>query len=269
MSGEPTRTDQAIARLRARALDWPIPWCAVEDMARREDCRLTAYRCPAGIWTVGWGETEGVTADMRWTGDQADARLHQQLRRYAAKVEAMLTEHANENQLGALVSLGYNIGLGALAGSTVLRQHNAGQFANAARAFGLWDKARDPATGELRPLAGLTARRAAESALYLTPPAGAPADRMPQAVAGESPLSASPIARGGAVTAAAGAATAGATVVDKLGEASGMLSGVRGLAQQVVEAVGVPPGVLLAIVLIGAGIAVMKWRAKQREQGWA
>ena len=86
--------------------------------------------------------------------------------------------------------------------------HNAGDEPGAARAFGLWNKAR--VRGQLVELAGLTARRAAESALYLSlgEDDEVVAEPNVQAVAPESNLAASPIAQAGATTAAAGAATA-------------------------------------------------------------
>ena len=53
------------------ALPWPLPLPAVALIAEREGCRLRAYRCPAGVWTCGWGETSGVTPETVW--DQAEA----------------------------------------------------------------------------------------------------------------------------------------------------------------------------------------------------
>lgn len=263
-----SRIDAHIARLKGRNFDWPISWNAVEFIGRKEDCRLVAYRDVAGVWTIAWGETEGVTPDMRWTENQCDARFHQQVARFTRKVEDMLTEPTNENELGALVSLAYNIGLGGLSKSTALRQHNAGNKAAAARAFGLWNKARDPDTKQLREVRGLTARRAAEAAMYLTPIDGAPRDPMPQAVEPESSLTASPIARGGAATVAAGAVTGGTALVDQLGDATGTLGAVKAFGAQVGEFIGLPPGAILAVVLIGAGYVVVKWRKRQRDGGW-
>lgn len=261
------RIDAHIARLKGRSWDWPIPWSAVELMARREDCRLVAYQCIAGVWSIGWGETAGVTADMRWTEDQADARYLQQVRKYAARVEALCTVEPTPNQLGAMTSLAYNIGLAAFAKSTVLRQHNAGNFDAAARAFALWNKAR--IGGVLQAVRGLTLRRAAEAALYLTPDDDAPGERMPQAVEAESKLSASPIARGGVVTAGAGVATAATTIAGQLDGANATLASVKAIADQAVQFIGLPPGLLLAGVLIAAGWVVYHWRREQREQGWA
>lgn len=264
-----TRLDDQVARLKARGYSWPIAWDAVEMLARSEDCRLVAYLDVAGVPTIAWGETAGVHLDMRWTEDQCDARFYQQVVRYAGAVEAMLTAHANENELGALLRLAYNIGLTGLKKSTVLRQHNAGNKAAAARAFALWNRARDPATHQPREVRGLTARRASEAAMYLTPIEGAPRDPMPQAVEPESPLSASPIARGGAATVVAGSLTGGATLIDQLGDATGTLGAVKAFGAQVGEFIGLPPGAILAVVLIGAGYVVVKWRREQRRQGFA
>jgi lysozyme len=159
--------DQHIARLRDRNYTWPIPWDAVEYLARIETCRLSAYLCQAGVLTCGWGETDGVIAATTYTEDEADVRLFDQVSVFTKRVETMLKHPATPNQLGALVSLAYNIGLAALNGSTVLRQHNRGNFAAAADAFELWDKYRDPVTRVLKVSNGLRARRAAEKARYL------------------------------------------------------------------------------------------------------
>lgn len=290
------RIDQHLARLQARRLPWPLPWRAVDALGRKEDCRLVAYLCSAGVPTIGWGETEAVQLGMRWTEDQVDARFHQQVVKFTHIVESMLTRPATPNQLGALVMLAYNIGLGAFKTSTVLRLHNAGDFEGAARAFGLFNKARDPITKQLRVVPGLTARRLFEAALYLEPEDGAPAPRMPQAVEGESSLAASPLVKlgvsaigsGGVVgvtavepaspapSAAVGAADQLAQVGQLAGQASDTASAVVGVASSVKAGVHalagflhMPPLALLAIGLVGIGAGVIYWRTKQRREGWA
>jgi hypothetical protein len=83
-----------------------------------------------------------------------------------------------------MVSLAFNIGLGGFRTSSVLRAHKAGNTSAAANAFGLWNKA--TVDGKLVEMPGLTRRRAAETALYLTPDAVGHVERawaMPQAVA--------------------------------------------------------------------------------------
>lgn len=257
-----------VARLRGRGWEWPIPWPAVEILARKESCVLTAYLCPAGVWTIGWGETEGVTRGMVWTADQADARLRQQVIRYASTVRGMCRVYTTPNQLGALVLLSYNIGLQALRTSSVLRLHNAGDTEGAARAFRLWDKAR--VNGKLQPLRGLTIRRAQEAALYLTPETDEEEEPTAQAVADESKLAASPIAQGGFVTTAGGGGLGLMALVDTAQQTSGVVDQSVGVLGRIRHELGVDPLVLLlTLVVVGAGAWVLRWRIKQRREGWA
>jgi len=252
------------AALPDSTLAWPICWPGVELIARAEGCMLRAYRCPAGVWTCGWGETDGVTARTSWTQAEADRRFADSLSSYADEVRAMCTREPTEHELGALVSLAYNIGLGALRGSTALRAHNAGDSQAAARAFALWNKAR--VGGQLTVLAGLTARRAAEAALYLRPDDELPAHRMPQAVQAESRISSSPIARSGAAAAGAGALGMLGEARDQLGVVGTALASVRTI---VVDTLGVPPEALLPLVLVSVGGVAIYWRWRQRKEGWA
>lgn len=262
------RLDAHVARLKGRGWRWAIPWPAVEALARSEDCRLAAYLDVKGVPTIGWGETEGgVTLDMVWTEDQVDARFLQEVTRYTRQVLRLLTVEPNAEQLGALVRFAYNIGLDGLARSTVLRQHNAGNFAAAARAFGLWNNI--TVNGKLQPHPGLTARRAAEAAAYLKAPEGAPVERTAQAVAPESGLAASPIAQGGAATVATGVAVGASSVADQLEGLSGTLASVKAFAAQLGDFIGLPPAAIAAAVLIAAGVVVLKWRKAQRDGGWA
>lgn len=129
-----------------------------------EGCKLEAYRDLAGVWTIGYGHTgPSVREGLKWTQERADNQLEADIAVRAHAVSAACKTDPNDNQLAAMVSLAYNIGLGAFKRSSVLRLHNAGKFAEAAAAFSMWNKA----GGQVR--AGLTRRRAAETALYLTP----------------------------------------------------------------------------------------------------
>jgi len=244
-------------------LAWPIPLAGVELIADAEGLRLNAYRCPAGVWTIGWGQTEDVSPGMMWTREEADADFCRALTARAAAVRNVCTRPPNGNELAALVSLSYNIGQAAFARSTALRRHNEGDAQSAARAFGLFNKAR--VGGVLAELPGLTARRAAEAALYLQPDAGAPVERMPQAVEPSSSLSASPIAQSGAAAAAAGAAGISA----QAGEHLGLFVGLARQARELLDTIGVPPDMLLPAVLLLIGGVVLWQRAKQRRLGWA
>lgn len=250
-------------------LPWPIAMAAVAELADSEGLRLKAYRCPAGVWTIGWGETDGVRPGDMCTKEEADRWLFEDVTERAKAVQRMCTVEPSENELGAMVSLAYNIGLEGLRKSTVLRQHNAGNRQAAARAFGLWNKARNPRTGQLEVLDGLTARRARESALYLTPDDPADAGTMPQAVVAESSLARSPINAGGAAAIGMGGLTAVTQLADQVQEASGVLATVKASAAQVADFIGLPPGVLLALGLVVIGYVVVSNRAKQRRDGWA
>ena len=75
----------------------------------------------------------------------------------------------SSNQFAACVSLAYNIGGANFAKSSVVRNLRAGDYDKAATAFALWNKAKDPDTGSLVVMEGLTRRRAAEAHLYMTP----------------------------------------------------------------------------------------------------
>ena len=252
------------AKLPSPDLDWPILRAGVELIATREGCRLIAYRCPAGIWTCGWGETDGVTPRTRWTQEFADARFCDSLGERAEAVRTMCTREPTEHQLAALTSLAYNIGNQALRTSSVLKAHNRGDDQAAARAFALWNKAR--VGGVLKPLAGLTSRRAAEAALYLTPDDEDLAAAMPQEVAPESTIAASPIATSGAVTAGAGVL---ALVSEAQQQVQPVGDLIRGLKAICTDILGVPPSAGVALVLLATGGAVMWWRWQQRKQGWA
>lgn len=258
-----------VARLKARGWDWPILWDAVEMMARKENCLLTSYLCPAGVWTIGWGETEGVTRGMVWTADQADARLRQQVIRFTAAVRGMCTVYTTAHELSAMVVLAYNIGLGALRGSSVLRLHNRGDRAAAARAFALWNKARNPRTGQLEVLNGLVRRRAQEAAIYLTPESPEEEEPIAQAVESESRLVASPIAQGGAVTATGGTALGLLSVIEPAQQVATVADQGVGVIARLREALPGDPAVLLALLVAGAGVYVMWWRMRQRREGWA
>jgi lysozyme len=278
-------------------LPWPITMVGVSMIAEYEQgpgggVALRAYRCPAGVWTCGWGETAGVGPESRWTKHYADQRFCDSLGERVAAVRAMVTAPATAHQLAALVSLAYNIGNAGLQRSSVLMAHNRGDPLAAARSFALWNKA--TVNGALTVLPGLVARRAREAALYLTPdPDAAPAATMPQSVEPESSLARSPIANSGALTAATGVITAvmgmgetsapaapiqttapsPAAAVAKVEAVGQQAQQIKTATQQVrdlaTETLGIPPGSVLPAVLIAAGIAVIYWRYRQRRDGWA
>ncbi|MCY1672121.1 lysozyme [Novosphingobium sp. SL115] len=140
-----------------------------------EGLRLKAYLCPAGIWTIGWGHTgPDVKAGKSITLDRAEQLLRADLSRFEAAVQR-LAPVATDNQFSAMVSFAFNVGedededdvAEGLGDSTLLRKHNAGDFAGAAAQFAKWNKAK--VNGKTTVLKGLTDRRAREAALYAKP----------------------------------------------------------------------------------------------------
>ena len=135
-----------------------------------EGCQLKAYRCPAGVWTIGWGTTEPVNGvrpheGMRITQAQADSLLVEHLQAYENAVNRLGAE-LNQNQFDALVSFCYNLGTGIFKGS-LLNAIKAKQWSSVAAQMLLYNKAR--INGKLTVLKGLERRRQAESALFLKP----------------------------------------------------------------------------------------------------
>lgn len=134
-----------------------------------EGFRAETYKCSAGVLTIGYGTTAaaGVGIDpkpgMRITEPQATEYLAKTVDKFAAQIRPVLTREPNENQWAAMVSLAYNIGPGAFAKSSVARLFNAGDDEGAAAAFLLWNKAKG------KVLKGLSRRREAERALFLSP----------------------------------------------------------------------------------------------------
>lgn len=131
-----------------------------------EGDKLTAYICPAGVLTIGVGHTgPDVKRGMTITQAQSDALLVADLAKFEAAVARLVKVPVTQNQFDALVSFAFNLGGGALGGSTLLKLLNGGRYAEAAAQFSKWDKA--TVNGKKVALPGLTKRRAAEAALFL------------------------------------------------------------------------------------------------------
>ncbi len=126
-----------------------------------EGLRLSAYKCPAGVATIGWGATKGVRMGQTITKDEAERMLRDDAQRFADHIAALVKVKLSQHQIDALVSFVYNVGPSAFAGSTMLRLINQGLYADAARQFQRWNKA----GGEVLP--GLIRRRAAERDLFM------------------------------------------------------------------------------------------------------
>ncbi|MDE1714955.1 lysozyme (plasmid) [Chromobacterium amazonense] len=127
-----------------------------------EGLRLAAYQDSVGVWTVGYGHTSpDVKPGLRISNEQAEQLLRQDLARFEKGVGRLVKAPISQNQFDALVSFSYNLGLGSLQSSTLLRLLNQGDYQGAAGQFPRWDRA----GGQV--LAGLTHRRLAERDLFL------------------------------------------------------------------------------------------------------
>lgn len=128
---------------------------------RFEGCRLTAYLCQAGVWTIGWGSTgHGIGPGVIWTQVQADARLEADAARYfesALTASPALLFHPDAAQ--AIADFCYNLGVGAYKASTLKKRIDAEDWDGARYQLGRW------VHGGGRRLPGLVLRRAAEAEL--------------------------------------------------------------------------------------------------------
>jgi len=205
-------------------------------------------------WTVGYGFTEGVTSTSRTTRAEANVKLDIIIQEYEAAVNRALKITPTQNQFDAMMSLAWNIGVGAFARSSVVKAHNRGDYLSASRAFGLFNMANGTVS------TGLTARRAIEAAEYLKDDTTLESEQppeMPQAVDGERSLGASSINK---ASVAAGS-TALVAAADQINTLASLKSGVDSLGDWIL------PVLLVAIVGLCGYIAWQRYN--QRKQGWA
>lgn len=125
-----------------------------------EGCYLKAYKCPAGVNTIGYGHTLGVKLGTIITQVEAERLLMNDLLNIANSV-TKLAKIFTQNQFDSLVSFAYNCGVGALTYSTLLKKINANpKDADIKLQFAKWNKVNG------KSLLGLTKRRLAEWQLY-------------------------------------------------------------------------------------------------------
>lgn len=126
-----------------------------------ESLKLEAYKDVVGVWTIGWGHTgEDVYEGLVITEEQAEELLKKDLEEYERYVRGSIGTRLNDNQFSALVSFAYNLGIGNLKTSTLLKLLNKGDYFNASKEFVKWSKA-----GGKR-YKGLVRRRLSERNLF-------------------------------------------------------------------------------------------------------
>lgn len=151
---------------------------AIEQIKKHEGVRFRPYRCPALLWTVGVGrvidpahigvkleERKNLPIPAGWdrvlTMAEVNELLAQDLARFERGVERLCPTGLTQSRFDALVSFSFNVGLGNLQQSTLRMRHNRGDYAGAADAFLMWNKAGG------RVLPGLVKRRHDERSMYL------------------------------------------------------------------------------------------------------
>jgi len=133
---------------------------------KHEGLKLSAYLCPAKVPTIGYGNTfyeNGTRVKMgdKITKDRAEKLLQHIVEAFSVQVDRLVTAKINDNQRSALVSFAYNLGIGSLQKSTLLKKVNANPNDPAIRIeFMKWTKARGVV------LRGLVIRRQDEANLY-------------------------------------------------------------------------------------------------------
>lgn len=227
-----------------------INQATLEIIKEFEGCKLKAYKCPAGVWTIGYGTTAAAfvgiepKAGMIITEAEAEKYLHAALHKFENAIKSAITKPINDNEFGAFVSLAYNIGSGAFKKSSALRHFNAGDKAKSADAILMWNKA----GGKV--LAGLTRRRAAERALFLTPVGFAPQEEANEGASMPDTPRDTPME---STTIQAGAVQA----VSAVGAGVSAVSMLNGTAQ------------IVALIFCGVIVLAAVWIMRERLRKWA
>ena len=138
-----------------------IPSQACYDLIKKwEGFSGKAYKCPGGIWTIGYGHTATCRQGMTITRSEAEELLKRDVSQFAKAVNSLVTIDINQQQFDALVSFAYNVGVNAFGNSTLLRILNSGTKHLAAKQFDRWVYSKQTK------LAGLVKRRREEREMF-------------------------------------------------------------------------------------------------------
>ncbi len=121
-----------------------------------EGCQLSAYQDVKGVWTIGYGHTNGVMPGDTCTQQDAEDWLQQDIQWAAHAVAAEVNVELTQGEFDALVDFVFNVGSGNFRTSTLLKMLNAGDYAGAAHQLEQWDMSGG------KHVAGLLRRRLAE-----------------------------------------------------------------------------------------------------------
>ena len=227
-----------------------------------EGRRLEAYKCPAGIWTIGYGHTSAAGAPevkpgMVITKQEANDILIRDLVKYENAVDRLVKVPLTQNQFDALVSFAFNVGEGALAKSTLLKKLNAGNYDAVPAELMKWTK------GGGKELPGLVRRRRAEAAMWrgvdergkpnidesrIEPDAPKPKKTMAKSKEGNAAI----------LTGGAAAVSAAGEVSRQIKETGDSLTSVLDLVKD--------PMFLAMVLIVVAAAAIWYWRKQRLEE---
>jgi len=125
-----------------------------------EGCKLEAYQCAAGVWTIGYGSTHGVQKGDVWSQEKAEIMLIDELEEYGNHVSDFVTVPLHQCQFDALTSWCFNLGPTNLNESTMLKVLNQGSYEEVPYQLKRWNKV----NGQVND--GLIRRREAEALLF-------------------------------------------------------------------------------------------------------
>ena len=125
-----------------------------------EGCEYNAYKCAAGVWTIGYGHTAGVKEGDLVTQQEADKILEEDMKEYEGYINDYVTVDLNQNQFDSLVSWVFNLGPNNLKSSSMLKVLNNGAYEDVPAQIKRWNKANG------KTLDGLIRRREAEALLF-------------------------------------------------------------------------------------------------------
>jgi lysozyme len=231
-----------------------------------EGCKLTAYRCPAGILTIGYGHTSAagepkVTEGMTISQADADRILAADMVKFEDNVNALVKVELTQHQYDVLVDFCYNAGKGNLASSTLLKCVNAKQFDKVPAELQKWTR------GGGKVLPGLVRRRNAESDWWAT--GGKPIEEHEQRTTPDAPpqptMAQSKQGNTAIATSALGIAGAAKTASDHAQDIVSQAQSANDLFTQAQNLLSNTNfDIMIAVVLCGA--AIWYWRSKHMEE---
>lgn len=206
-------------------------------------------------YTVGYGQTVGVTPESQMTLAEAEDNLRAKIRKYELAVESSCTVEPTQGQFDALVQIAWNVMAAVSKDSSIIKAHNRRDWLSASRAFDLYNKARGKEDK------GLTLRRKREGAAYL---AASPVTEVeditvpPQTVDAEKPMTKSEI---NIASVAAGGTAAVTAVTETVNAINAFKAGITTLSNWTIP--------VLLVAVVGLCIYIVVQRNTQRKQGWS